>query len=81
MIKIEKEKYPSTTEIGISNAKFYGYVINDYKRIGTVWKFNDGHYVMNEDFNRYVHSHNNRPVQVVAKTLKELKAKLSMVFE
>lgn len=76
-IKFEKEKFSTVKDFGHSNAKFYGYCIIDGKRYGTTWKFNDGKYVVNQDFDRQVHNANNRPKQFVAETISELKAKLN----
>ena len=75
-VKFEKEKYPSTPEIGWSNAKFYAFCIVDGKRYGTTWRFNDGKYVINQDFDRRIHSRENRPKQIVGNTLAELKSNL-----
>ena len=72
-LKIQKEKYSTIQEIGTSNAKFYGYLILNGHRMGTVWKFNDGKYVFNEDFDRKVHSQFKRTSQVKGLTLSELK--------
>lgn len=79
MIKIVKEKYPQK-EIGHSNAKFYGYALTQCGRLGTVWKFNDGTYVMNEDFNSRRHNNDNRPLQVKGKTIKELHDNLVYIY-
>lgn len=63
-----------------SPARFYGFGYADGKRIGTVWKFNDGHYVFNEDFDRKVHSKDNRPKQCKGRTLAVLKQSMKEVF-
>lgn len=65
---------------GSSNAKFYGFGYADRKRIGTVWKFNDGYYVFNEDFNRRFHSRDNRPKQCKGRTLAVLKQSMKEVL-
>lgn len=65
---------------GSSNAKFYGFGYADGKRIGTVWKFNGGYYVFNEDFDRKVHGKDNRPKQCKGKTLAVLKQSIKEVL-
>lgn len=75
-VKFEKEKFSTVKDFGHSNAKFYAYCIVDGKRYGTTWKFNDGKYVINQDFNTRIHSRENRPKQIVGNTLAELKSNL-----
>lgn len=80
-IRIEKEKHSTVSEFGVSNAKFYGYCFVDNKRFGTVWKFkDDGRYIVNQDFDRKLHSAINRPLQVNGNTLQELKKNLVNVL-
>ena len=73
MVKIEKEKYPSVRDFGTSNAKFYGYLYYNHKRKGTVWKYKDGRYCYNEDFDSKYHNCENRPAQIVSESLGSLK--------
>ena len=74
-VKIEKGRDYSPMP-GRGNSQFYGYAFVDNKRVGTVWKFNDGHYVMNEDFNQLWHSREKRPKQFSARRLSDLKRQL-----
>ena len=75
-IKFEKPTY-NECEIGTSNASFYAYCFIDNERYGTVWKFkDDGRYVLNEDYNRLKHDKQNRPNQIVAPTLNELRERI-----
>ena len=75
-IKFEKLSYPAPELPGKSNAKFYSYCMIDGKRFGTVWKFNDGNYVLNEDFDTRKHDKDNRPIQIVAPTLNALRERI-----
>lgn len=74
-VKIEKGRDYSPMP-GCGSSEFYGYAYVDNKRVGTVWKFRDGHYVMNEDFNNLWHSREKRPKQFSARRLSELKRQL-----
>ena len=62
---------------GTGNGSFYGYATIDGKRMGNIAKFNDGGYAYGQDFDKRVHSRENRPFRASAKTLRELKAKLT----
>lgn len=80
-VRIEKEKHSLVKDIqGTSNAKFYGWVFVDGKRVGTVWVFNDGRYAMNEDFNSRKHSRENRPIQLIANSISGLKNRIREEF-
>ena len=73
MYKIKLEKAIDYSPMpGRGNSKFYGYAYVNHERIGTVWRFNDGHYVMNEDIG-YHHTREKRPKQFSGKRLSELK--------
>lgn len=76
-VRIEKERHHTISDFGYSNARFYGYCTIDGKRIGTVWRFNDGAYVMNEDFNSRVHTKDNRPKQYKATNIGALRVAIS----
>ena len=78
-VKIEKGRDYSPMP-GRGSSEFYGYAFVDGKRVGTVWKFRDGHYVMNEDFDTLRHSREKRPKQFSARRLADLKRQL-MEFE
>lgn len=65
---------------GSGNCSFYGYATVDGKRMGNVTKFNDGGYSYGQDFDKRIHSRENRPFRASAKTLKELKEKLSAYY-
>lgn len=74
-IKHERDYSPLP---GTGNADFYGYLFVNYQRVGTVWKFKDGHYVCNEDFNSHKHNLDNRPRQFKGNTLRELKDNINL---
>lgn len=78
-VKIDKEKYSTTTDIGRSNSKFYGWFSVNGKREGTVWRFPD-RYVANEDFDCKRHSKDNRPKQFKGANLKELASVIETEF-
>lgn len=63
---------------GRGNAEFYGYLYVNYKRVGIVWKFNDGSYLCNEDFNSRKHNLEKRPRQFKGNTLCDLKDNIYM---
>ena len=78
-VKIEKGRDYAPMP-GRGSSEFYGYAFVDGKRVGTVWRFDDGHYVMNEDFSSLWHSRDKRPKQFSARRLSDLKRQL-MEFE
>lgn len=81
MVKIEKEKFSTTTDFGHSNAKFCGYLYYNHECKGTIWKYNSGGYCFNEDFNRKIHNKETRPTQVVSNTLSDLKELVNGYYE
>lgn len=77
-IRIEKERYQTVSDFGHSSHTFYGYLILDGKRKGTVWKDKiDKRYIFNEDFDRRA---NRRSYQVVAPTIAELKNGIQALY-
>lgn len=66
---------------GSGNGMFYGYATVNGKRTGNVTKFKDGGYSYGEDFNKTIHSRENRPFRASARTLKDLKASLEAHYQ
>ena len=81
MVKIEKEKYPSVVDFGNSNAKFYGWAFYGFKRVGCVYKFNDGGYSFIEDFDRKRHNKETRPCSIISRNLKDLKEMINGYYQ
>lgn len=77
-IRIEKERYQTVSNFGHSSHTFYGYLMIDGKRKGTVWKDKtDKRYIFNEDFDR---RSNRRSYQVVSPTIAELKNGIQALY-
>lgn len=77
MYKVKIEKAINYSPMpGRGNSEFYGYAYVNGRRVGIVWRFNDGHYVMNEDIGHH-HTREKRPMQFSSKRLSELKLVMS----
>ncbi len=79
-VTIKKTTNYNSFPAGSGNCKWHGFAYVVAKRLGTVWRFNDGSYICNEDFDIRRHSRENRPIQFNGNTLAALKADIATKF-